>query len=160
MMIPRHPIPTCFSRAMAPAPDHPQRSLARCVVLFVGYLILTTLLVLLLEPGLTPPGFTGRGIWAMPLVLLGAFQAAKGCRAGVLFLLYGCVSTLPLLASYLGDHRLMFRFGFSPQDLRRGSSLGRLHCGHGTPYTSCRGHTLAPEERGARRSTLVRQLRA
>lgn len=94
---------------MAVTPEACDRSTVRCVLLLIGYLVVTTFFVLVLEPGLTPPGFTGRGAWAMPLVLLGAFHAGKWSRCGALFLVFGCVATLPLFLSYFGDHRLMFR---------------------------------------------------
>jgi hypothetical protein len=97
-----------FRHMMAATPEGFERSIARCVLLLIGYLVLTTFFVFALEPGFTPPGFTGRGAWAMPLVLLGAFHAAKWYRAGVLFLVFGCLGALPLLLSYFSDHRLMF----------------------------------------------------
>ena len=94
---------------MSATPEACDRSTVRCILLLIGYLVLTTFFVLVLEPGFTPPGFTGRGAWAMPLVLLGAFHAAKWCRAGVLFLVFGCLGALPVFAFYFGDSRMIFR---------------------------------------------------
>ena len=82
-----------------------------------GYLLLTFVLVFILEPGLTPPGFTGRGLFAMPVVLFGAFHTAKWCRSGAVFLVYGCFAALPLLARFMGDSRLGLRLS-SPADVR------------------------------------------
>ena len=82
-----------------------------------GYLLLTFLLATGLEPGFTPPGFTGRGIFAMPVVLFGAFHTAKWCKSGAAFIVFGSVGALPVLFAYFGDSRLRFRLN-SAADIR------------------------------------------
>ena len=98
-------------------PERPFISKFKCLGRLGGWLLLTAVLVFLFEPHLTPPGFTRRGSWAMPVVLLGAFHSAKWCRSGVLFLVYGCAGALTLLPMYLIDTRTGLRLDLS-RDVR------------------------------------------
>jgi hypothetical protein len=66
----------------------------------IGYLFLTALAILILEPGISPPGFTGRGAYAMGVVFLGAFHLAGKVRNTWAFLIFGASGASLLLAAY------------------------------------------------------------
>src|SRR5581483_5490518 len=48
----------------------------KSILLVAGYFFLTWILIRILEPEMTPPGFTGYGAYAMPIMLIGAFHLA------------------------------------------------------------------------------------
>ena len=61
----------------------------RTSLLMIGYLFLTAFFVQILEPGMTPPGFTGRGAYAMGVIFLGAFHLAGKSKNTCAFLIFG-----------------------------------------------------------------------
>jgi hypothetical protein len=82
------------------------------VLWMIAYLLLTLMLIVGLEPGVTPPGFTGAGALAMVVILGGAFHLAGRWRTSWVFLVFGGVGAILLLPAYLGDGRLGLRFGY------------------------------------------------
>jgi len=90
--------------------------------LMLGYLAVTFFAIHILEPepGISQPGFTGRGAWAMLIVFLGAFHLARTSRRPALFLAFGACGALLLIPSFLdsngflsfdeaaGNHRMSF----------------------------------------------------
>jgi hypothetical protein len=71
----------------------------------IGYLFLTFILICVLEPGMNPPGFTGRGAYAMVVVLLGAWHLAGRSRHSWLFLLLGGLGAILLEPCYFENDR-------------------------------------------------------
>lgn len=69
------------------------------------YGFVTFVLIQFLEPGLTPPGFTGWGFTAMPLLILGAVHASRHCARWPLLFAYGCLGAMLLVPSYLDNRR-------------------------------------------------------
>ncbi|HUB26349.1 MAG TPA: hypothetical protein VL992_13045, partial [Tepidisphaeraceae bacterium] len=63
---------------------------------------LTAVLVMALEPGLYPPGFTGEGAYAMLAIFIGAFHLAGRTRQPWMFLIFGALGAMLLLADYIG----------------------------------------------------------
>jgi hypothetical protein len=81
-------------------------------------LFMTAALIVFLEPGMRPPGFTGRGAYAMVLIFLGAFYLAGICRHAWVFLLFGGLGALLLLLPYVRDD---FEMGYAS---RRAAVIG------------------------------------
>lgn len=84
-------------------PARPHR--IRSSIMLAGYLMATFLALQLLEPGLTPPGFTGRGALAMVLPIFGAFHLATCIRSRIVFFAFGSISAMLLMPGYLDSHR-------------------------------------------------------
>ena len=87
-------------------------AVGKTLLLMFGYLFITEVFLIVLEPGITPPGFTGAGVLAMSVVLVGAFHLAGRCRKSWLFLVFGGIAALLLVPAYLGDGRLGLRFAY------------------------------------------------
>ncbi len=88
------------------------------ILFAAGYLLAALVLMQFLEPGLTPPGFTGHGAYALILIFAGSFQLAGRWRSTIPFMIFGAVASALLLPNYLGDRRLQFRLGdsaYSPE---------------------------------------------
>lgn len=90
--------------------------------MLVGYLFATALAIAFFEPGLTPPGFTGRGAWAMCVLFVGAFHMAGRIRVSWVFLLFGALGAMLLMPSYWNDGRrkLSFIYGYTRPDIAFG----------------------------------------
>jgi hypothetical protein len=67
--------------------------------------------MLLLEPGLTPPGFTGRGAWAVVIAVSGAYHAATCFPGPGIFFPFGCLAAVLLLPAFLTDGRIGYSLG-------------------------------------------------
>jgi hypothetical protein len=81
--------------------------------LMIGYLTAAGFALAFLEPGTTPPGFTGFGAFAMIIIFLGAFHLAQMSRRPAVFLGFGGVGAFLPVASYLlsSRHALSFDIG-------------------------------------------------
>jgi hypothetical protein len=88
------------------------KSVIKSVLLLVGYLLLTAFLMMFLEPGITPPGFTGHGALATIAVFVGAFHVAGRLRYSWVYLVFGGLGAMLLLPAYFGDGRLWLRFSY------------------------------------------------
>jgi hypothetical protein len=78
----------------------------RGVGLLAGYLAATWIAMFLLEPGLTPPGFTRLGASGVLVAVFGAFHAAASLPRPGIFFPFGCLAAILLLPSFLDDHRV------------------------------------------------------
>jgi hypothetical protein len=76
------------------------------VVVYGVYTFLTLFLIAFFEPGLTPPGYTGRAMLALPFFYAGSLHIALHTRCGSLFYVLGGVVGFAESAAYLGDSRL------------------------------------------------------
>ena len=74
--------------------------------LMLGYLAVSFFAIHILEPepGISQPGFTGRGAWAMLIVFLGAFHLAQMSRRSALFLAFGACGAILLIPSFLDSN--------------------------------------------------------
>jgi hypothetical protein len=77
--------------------------IVKIIGVMLGCLFLTAFCIAILEPGIRPPGFTGRGAFAMPIIFVGAIYLAGSCRSGWVFLLFGGLGSLLLLLPYVAD---------------------------------------------------------
>lgn len=89
---------------MEPVRPRPLRGLG----LLAGYLAATWIAMFLLEPGRTPPGFTGRGAWGVLIAVFGAFHAAASLPRPGIFFSFGCLAAILLLPSFLDDRRVAY----------------------------------------------------
>jgi hypothetical protein len=74
--------------------------------LLAGYLAATWVAMFLLEPGITPPGFTPGGACGVLIAILGAYHAAASLPWPRIFFPFGCLAAILLLPSFLDDHRV------------------------------------------------------
>jgi hypothetical protein len=78
----------------------------RGVGLLAGYLAATWIAMFLLEPGRTPPGFTGGGAWGVLIAVFGAYHAAASLPWPRVFFPFGCLAAILLLPAFLDDRRV------------------------------------------------------
>lgn len=85
----------------------PDASLAICLLLLLLYGVVYIVAIMVLEPGMTPPGFTGRGVYGLLIILAGSAHAGRYGRARWIYFVYGCLAVVPLFGSYLTGRAAM-----------------------------------------------------
>ena len=73
----------------------------RLLLGMVAYLGATFIAIDCLDPLKQPPGFTGKGAWAVIIVLSGTYHLAKYNQWPALYLAFGCAGAMLLIRPFL-----------------------------------------------------------
>jgi hypothetical protein len=74
------------------------------------YVALACMVIILVEPGLNPPGFQGTGAVGLLVVFAGSYRLGRRFNSPILFFLFGCLPAMFHIDLFLGsfEHREAF----------------------------------------------------